>query len=308
MSGPGPAAPSTVGSGPVGSAGPIAADKGITADAAVSLRGATLAYGRRYLWRDLDLDVAPGRFVAVLGPNGSGKTSLIRVLLGETALTAGTASIMGEPVRRGSRQIGYVPQRVAVDAIALVKARDVVRMGVDGHRWGLPVGRARQAVRRQVDALLESVGATAFADAPVSMLSGGELQRIRIAEALASDPPVLLCDEPLAALDLKHQQAVVALLDRQRRARGTSVLFVTHDVNSVLEHVDEVLYLAGGRFRHGTPDEVLTSASLTDLYGAPVDVFTVQGRVIVVGAGDPGAGVHHPDDDATDVDREGMPA
>ena len=142
----------------------------------------------------------------------------------------------------------------------------VVRMGLDGHRWGLPVGSAaaRRSVRDRVDELLASVGATDFADAPVALLSGGELQRVRVAAALASDPRVLLCDEPLAALDLRHQQDVAALLDRRRRERGTAVLFVTHDINAVLDYVDQVLYLAEGRFRLGTPEQVLTSASLTE--------------------------------------------
>jgi zinc/manganese transport system ATP-binding protein len=266
------------------------------AEPVLQMRGARLSFGDRTLWHDLELDVRPGEFVAVLGANGSGKTSLLRVLLGDLQLTAGSAHILGQPVRRGSDRVGYVPQRVSVDAVTMIKARDLVRMGLDGHRWGPPI-RHRRQVRERIDALLESVGATAFAESPVSMLSGGELQRIRIAEAVASDPAVLLCDEPLAALDYAHQQAVVALLDAHRRASGSAVLFVTHDVNTVLGSVDKVLYLAGGRFRLGTPDEVLTSAGLTELYGAPVDVFHAHGRVIVVAAADPGAGVHHVVDD-----------
>ena len=137
----------------------------------------------------------------------------------------------------------------------MLRARDLVRMGLDGHRWGLPIGRAasRRAVRTRIDALLASVDAADFGDAPVSMLSGGELQRVRVASALASDPSILLCDEPLAALDLRHQQEVAALLDRRRRDHGTAVLFVTHDINAVLDYVDQVLYLAAGQFRLGTP-------------------------------------------------------
>jgi zinc/manganese transport system ATP-binding protein len=268
------------------------------------MRGATLGFGSRVLWQDLDLDVRSGEFIAVLGANGSGKTTLLRAILGEQELTAGSAEVLGQPVRRGSDRVGYVPQRVAVDAVTMVKARDLVRMGLDGHRWGLPL-RHRTSVRARIDSLLASVGATAFAEAPVSLLSGGELQRVRIAEALAPDPAILLCDEPLAALDLAHQQSVVALLDAHRRASGTAILFVTHDVNSVLDYVDKVLYLAGGRFRLGTPDEVLTSAGLTELYGAQVDVFHAQGRVIVVAAADPGAGVHHSWDDHGAADEHG---
>ena len=263
-------------------------------DAAVpvlELTGACLAFGARTLWHDLDLAVRPGEFIAVLGANGSGKSSLLRAILGQQELTSGSVRVAGRPVRRGSRRVGYVPQRIAIDPVTALRARDLVRLGLDGHHWGPGIFGARRA-RRIVGELLESVGATAFADAPVSVLSGGELQRVRIAEALAGDPSLLLCDEPLAALDLAQAQSVVSLLDARRRERGTAVLFVTHDINAVLGAADRVLYLAAGRFRLGTPDEVLTSAGMTALYGAPVDVFHTQGRVIVVAATDPGAGLH----------------
>ncbi len=271
---------------PASTAGPVAS--------AVRTRDACLAYGGRVLWDALDLDVAPGQFVAILGSNGSGKTSLLKVLLGEQPLTRGQAWIGGEPVRRGSTEVGYVPQRVAIDEGTMIRARDVVRMGIDGHRWGLPIGagRSRRAMRDRITALLESVDAADLADAPVAMLSGGELQRVRVAAAVASDPSILLCDEPLAALDLRHQQEVAALLDRRRREHGTAILFVTHDINAVLDYVDMVLYLAGGQFRLGTPDEVLTSSGLTELYGAPVEVVRAQGRVIVVASSDPSTGFH----------------
>jgi zinc/manganese transport system ATP-binding protein len=260
----------------------------------VRTRDAGLAYGDRVLWDQLNLDVAPGQFVAILGSNGSGKTSLLKVLLGEQPLTRGQAWIGGEPVRRGSTTVGYVPQRVSIDEGTMIRASDVVRMGIDGHRWGLPIGggRSRRAMRERITALLESVDAADLADAPVAMLSGGELQRVRVAAAVATDPSILLCDEPLAALDLRHQQEVAALLHRRRREHGTAILFVTHDINAVLDYVDTVLYLAGGRFRLGPPDEVLTSEGLTELYGAPVEVVRAQGRVIVVASTDPSAGFH----------------
>lgn len=271
----------------------------VSSPAVVELSCASLGYGSRSLWTDLDLRIEAGQFVAVLGANGAGKTSLLRVLLGEQALTSGSARIAGSPVRRGSDQVGYVPQRVGIDSGTMVKARDVVRMGLDGHRWGLPLlfGEKRRAVRRTVDEMLAAVGATAFADAPVSMLSGGELQRIRIAEAMACDPALLICDEPLAALDLRHQQEVAALIDRRRREHNTAVIFVTHEINPILPYVDQVLYLAGGRFRLGPPSEVMTSAALSALYDAPVDVISAHGRLVVVAANDMTAGLHQSLDD-----------
>jgi len=263
---------------------------------ALQLRGARLAFGSRILWDALDLDVAPGEFVAVLGPNGAGKTSLLRVLLGQLPLSAGSVRISGRPVRRGSRRIGYVPQQRAFDPGLSVRARDLVGFGIDGHRWGLTV--PTRSRRSRVDAAMAAVGAAGYADAPVGLLSGGEQQRLRIAQALVTDPDVLLCDEPLLSLDLSHQQAVSNLIDRRRRDSGTAVIFVTHEINPVLSMVDRVLYLVGGEFRIGPPSEVMTSAVLSGLYGTPIDVLRAGDRIVVLGADHH---QHHGDHDDVEV-------
>ncbi|MGH3983715.1 MAG: metal ABC transporter ATP-binding protein [Pseudonocardiaceae bacterium] len=256
-----------------------------TATAAVRLRGARLAYGPRMLWDSLDLDVAPGEFLAVLGPNGSGKTSLLRVLLGVQPLSAGSAQIHGRPVHRGLRTVGYIPQQRAMDPTLTLRGRDLVGLGLDGHRWGFGLPSARR--RARVRAALDAVGAGHYADVPVGLLSGGEQQRLRVAQALIGDPDVLLCDEPLLSLDLAHQQVVSELIDARRRTAGTAVLFVTHEINPVLPAVDRVLYLVDGRFRIGTPDEVMNSATLSQLYDTDVEVIKVRGRLLVIGT--PGA-------------------
>ncbi|CAM5608589.1 ABC transporter ATP-binding protein OS=Streptomyces aurantiogriseus OX=66870 GN=GCM10010251_26490 PE=4 SV=1 [Streptomyces aurantiogriseus] len=265
------------------------------ADAAViSLRGAALSYGERVLWQDLDLDVRPGEFLAVLGPNGSGKTSFVRALLGQRQLSAGTLTVLGRPPRKGSRHIGYVPQQATLSAHAMLRARDLVRFGIDGHGFGPRLRTG--AVRRRVDEVLEAVGAASYADVPVGLLSGGERQRVRIGQALATDPRILLCDEPLLSLDLHHQRAVTELVDARRRSHGTTVVFVTHEINPVLGLVDRVLYLARGGFRAGAPDEVLTSEALSRLYGTQVDVIRVRDRITVVGVPDEVAEPpHHPE-------------
>jgi zinc/manganese transport system ATP-binding protein len=255
------------------------------------LAGASLAYGSRTLWSGLDLELVPGEFVAVLGANGSGKTSLMRVVLGLQPLSSGTVQVAGRPVRRGSDDIGYVPQQRRADPLTPLRARDVVGQGLDGHRWG--IGLPSAARRGKVAAALESVGAQAYADMPVGLLSGGEQQRVRIAQALVADPPLLLCDEPLLSLDLPSQQTVTALVDRRRREHGTAVLFVTHEINPVLPYVDRVLYLAGGRFRVGTVDEVLNSATLSELFDAPIEVVRVGGRILVAGIPDMPEQAHH---------------
>ncbi|BEP13108.1 metal ABC transporter ATP-binding protein [Acidothermaceae bacterium B102] len=252
----------------------------------VQLHDAALAFGERPVWNDLTLDVAAGEFVAVLGPNGSGKTSLIKVLLGLQPLSAGRVSVCGQRPRRGSAMVGYVPQQKSFDRDLPLRGRDMVRLGLDGHRYGPALHGS--ADRSRVEAALAEVGATAYADAPVGRLSGGEQQRLRVAQALLGDPRLLLCDEPLLSLDLAHQQAICSLIDARRRTRDTAVVFVTHEVNPVLPLVDRIVYLVGGRWATGTPDEVMTTETFSALYQTPVDVLRVRGRIVVVGT--PGEG------------------
>lgn len=254
------------------------------AETVVAITGARLAFGDRVLWDHLDLRVQAGEFVAILGPNGTGKTSLLKVLLGQLPLSGGTALVEGRPVRTGSPRIGYVPQHRAVDRGLSLRGSDLVGLGVDGHRWGVAPLRRSQRVRRResVDRALAEVRATGLATTPVGVMSGGELQRVRIAQALASDPGLLLCDEPLLNLDPANARLVAALIDQRRRA-GTAVMFVTHEVNPVLPYVDRVLYLVGGRFRIGTVSQVMTSQTLSELYQADIEVVQVGDRYVVVG-------------------------
>jgi zinc/manganese transport system ATP-binding protein len=283
----------------------------------VAVDDLALRFGDRTLFEGLGFELEPGELLAVLGPNGTGKTSLIRILLGLLRPAAGRVAIDGCPPRERCHRIGYVPQQRVFDRDLALRGRDLVRLGLDGHRWGL--GRFGAEDRDRVDAALAEVGATAYADAPVGRLSGGEQQRLRVAQALVADPVLILADEPLLSLDLAHQRGVVDLLDARRRSAGTPVVFVTHDVNPVLHTVDRVLYLAppapqapgsSGRaspapptalpasssWAIGTPDEVLTSGTLSRLYGTDVDVLRVRGRVVVVGTPDD-QHVHHVHED-----------
>jgi len=262
------------------------------APAPLRIVGAGLRRGEHDLWHGLDLTVAPGELVAVLGPSGSGKTTLLRAILGLERLSAGSVFVHGEQVhRRGNRRVGYVPQQRPLPRDTALRGRDLVQLGVDGHRFGLPI--PRRGERARVDALLDAVGGESFADRPVGLLSGGEQQRLRVGQALADDPRLLLCDEPLTSLDMANQQAVVTLIDQHRRNTGAGVLLVTHDINPVLSAVDRILYIANGRFTLGTPEEVLDSTVLTGLYGAPVFVLRAAGRLVVVGAPDAEESHHH---------------
>jgi zinc/manganese transport system ATP-binding protein len=255
----------------------------------VSARGLTLRFGARVLWEDMDFDLDTGEFLAILGPNGTGKTSLLQILLGILQPTSGTVVVRGQPPRCCAA-IGYVPQQRIFDRDLSLRARDLVRLGLDGHRWG--VSFLSPSKRRRIDRALAEVGASDFADAAIGRLSGGEQQRLRVAQALVSDPAVLLADEPLLSLDLSYQRVITHLLDARRREHGTPILFVTHDINPILPMVDRVLYLAPGRWAVGSAAEVLTSKTLSALYETDVDVLRVRGRVVVVGTPED-HNVHH---------------
>lgn len=252
----------------------------------------SLRFGGRLLWEDLSFELERGELLAVLGPNGTGKTSLLRILLGLLRPSSGRVEIDGRTPDEARPRVGYVPQQRSFDPELPLRGRDLVRLGLDGRRWGF--GRLSPACRARIDRVLDEVGAAEYADRPVGRLSGGEQQRLRVAQALVSEPRLLLADEPLLSLDLGYQRVVTDLLDARRRSAGTPVVFVTHDVNPVLPLVDRVLYLAPGAWALGGADEVMTSETLSRLYGTDVDVLRVRGRVVVVGTPDD-QDVHHHD-------------
>jgi len=246
--------------------------------------------GGRTIWSDVDLLVEEGEFVAILGPNGAGKSTLLNVLLGLEHLAAGSASVLGGPPGQSNERIGYLPQRRVFDSATRVRGVDLVRLGLDGRRWGVPLpyaerfsARSREASER-VGQAIERVGGESYAQRPIGECSGGEQQRLLIAQALVREPRMLILDEPLDGLDLPNQAAVAALVQRVCRAEGVTVLLVAHDVNPLLPYLDRVLYLAGGRAAMGSVEEVITSETLSSLYGAPIEVLhTSDGRLVVVG-------------------------
>jgi zinc/manganese transport system ATP-binding protein len=272
----------------------------ITSPAAVSLTDASVRLGGRTVLREVDLTVGPGEFVAVLGPNGAGKSTLMRAILGLVPLAGGGASVLGQSPAQARSRVGYLPQRHGFDSSLAIRGIDLVTLGLDGTRWGLPLAvttsaRARRrAERRRIKEVIAFVGATDYADRAIGELSGGEQQRLLIAQALVRNPEVLILDEPLDGLDLPNQAAVAALLRRICTAEGVSVLLVAHDVNPLLGYLDRVLYLAAGRALAGPVDEVITASNLSQLYGAPIEVLrTSDGRLVVVGH--PEAPHHHGD-------------
>jgi zinc/manganese transport system ATP-binding protein len=257
----------------------------VPSGAAIQASGLASGYGGRIIWSGADFQVGTGEFLTVVGSNGAGKSTLLRMVLGLLPPASGTLRVFGAPPRRGNPGIGYVPQRRVLDPDLTISAEDIVGLGVVGHRWGVRLSRNRSQQRREAVAeALAAVGAADFARRPVGRLSGGEQQRLQLAQALVARPRLLLLDEPLASLDLRSQQAVSQLVADLRAQHGFTVILVTHDINPVLSVTNRVMYIAGGRVSIGTPAEVITSENLSRLYQAEVEVLTdSRGRLFVVG-------------------------
>ncbi|WP_078849871.1 metal ABC transporter ATP-binding protein [Streptomyces sp. NRRL F-5126] len=277
----------------------------------VSLRGAAVRVGGRTLWSGVDLDVGPGEFVAVLGPNGVGKSTLVKVVLGVRQPAAGQVRVLGAAPGRAGASVGYLPQRRSFDASLRMRGTDIVRLGWDGDRWGLPLParfrRGAAAASARIAEVIGLVGAEGYADRPIGQCSGGEQQRLLIAQALVRRPRLLVLDEPLDSLDLPNQAAVAALIGRICREEGVAVMMVAHDVNPILAHLDRVVYLAEGGAVTGRPEDVITSATLSRLYGTPIEVLaTSDGRLVVVGQ--PEAPARHVDRHADGGGGSAVPA
>ena len=258
-------------------------------DAILDVDGVSVWLSGREVLHDVRFRIMPGEFTGLIGSNGAGKTTLFRVILGLQASSTGSVLVGGRPLTRRNPIIGYVPQKVFLDPDMPLRARDVVALGLDGHRLGVPLGWGRR--RQAVDAMLDAVGARHFADARVGNLSGGEQQRVLIAHALISRPRLLLLDEPLANLDIRAEGEVVALLARIAREQRIAVLISAHDVNPLLPVMDRLVYVAAGKTASGTTAEVIRPEVLSALYGQHVDVLRVHGRILVVAGAEGPSGV-----------------
>jgi zinc/manganese transport system ATP-binding protein len=251
--------------------------------AAIAARGLAAGYGSKAIWSEANFSIPSGSFTAILGPNGAGKSTLIRLILGLLHPLAGKLEVLGESPRRGNPRIGYVPQGSTFDPELSIRGRDFVGLGVDGHRWGVRLtGREQGAVA--TDVAIAAVSAQSYADRQLGRLSGGEQQRLLLAQALVGQPNLLLMDEPLSHLDVRNQGAIVQLISEVARERHLTVLLIAHDVNPLLSHIDHVLYIAQGKLAMGKPADIITSETLSAIYSAPVEVLRDRlGRIFVVG-------------------------
>jgi len=265
-------------------------------DRVVDVRDATVRVGGRTIWSEVNVTLARGEFTAILGPNGAGKSTLLKVLLGMLPLAAGSAHVLGAAPGVRRAEIGYLPQHRQLETAARIRAREIVRLGLTGAQWGVPLPLVRRAARRaesrRVDEVIDLVGAAGYAQRAFGELSGGEQQRILIAQALVRRPGLLILDEPLDSLDLPNQAAVVGLIRQVCTRERVGALLVAHDVNPLLPALDRVVYIANGHAFQGPVRSVITTERLSALFGVPIEVLTTRdGRLVVVGQ--PEAPHHH---------------
>ncbi|HVO86187.1 MAG TPA: ATP-binding cassette domain-containing protein [Candidatus Binatia bacterium] len=242
-------------------------------------------YGTNIIWNDAEFEVKKGQFVGVLGPNGAGKTTLFKLILGILPTAGGHLRVFGRQPSRGNRRIGYVPQRHLVDKDVRLESLELVRLGLGGLKWGPESYSGIHKESEQAMAALKSVDAEDLAHRPLGILSGGELQRVFIAQALIGKPDLLLLDEPLANLDIRRQTNMINLIAKIARENSVTILLIAHDINPLLPSMDKVIYMANGQVASGRTEEVINSATLSRLYDAPVEVLKdSRGRLAVLGA------------------------
>lgn len=250
-------------------------------DPIISLQNVHLTLGERKILENITLTINEGEFITILGPNGAGKSTLLKLLLGLYKPTSGKITVLGKTPKRGNNEIGYAPQHRELEADLALRARDVVGFGLDGNQWGIALPNKNR--EKHIEGALDEVDMKHLADMPVGKLSGGEQQRLLIAQALLTHPKILLLDEPLSNLDITNAQAVVSLIAKIAKKRNMTVLLVTHDVNPLLPVIDRVLYVANTHSALGKPAEVITSETLSKLYNSAIEVVQTKGRLFVIG-------------------------
>jgi len=266
---------------------------------AIQFRDVCLTVGGRVILDAVNLDIVPREFVGVLGPNGSGKTTLMRAVLGLVSPSRGAIHVLGRPAVRGNAAIGYLPQVRSSIAGLQLRGWDFVAGVVNGHRLGLPI--AGKAVQMEVERALDLVGARALARRSLFEISGGERQRLLLAQALVGSPRLLLLDEPLINLDPNHQRGVVELAKKLQSELRIAVLFSAHELNPLLGAIDRVLYLGSGHAALGTVDQVITGPVLSRIYGSEIEVVRLKDRIFVMsGSHDVEHQAHQHDDEGAD--------
>ena len=239
--------------------------------APLSIHDLTVAYHRKPVLWDIDLDVPAGKLIGIVGPNGAGKSTLIKAVLDLLPVASGRVLVFGKPYRENRGRVGYVPQRESVDWDFPVSALDVVTMGRYGKiGWFRPVTRVHKAAALEA---LDRIGIANLAHRQISQLSGGQQQRTFLARALVQDADLYLMDEPFAAVDAATEMAIVRLL-QDLRASGKTCLVVHHDLQSVPDYFDEVILLNMRVVAHGPTSTTFTAENLHKTYGGKLTLLS----------------------------------
>ena len=249
----------------------------------IALDHVTLRIGSRIVLSDVSFDIEAGEFIGVLGPNGAGKTTLMRAILGLLPPISGNVKVFGHTPERGNPAIGYLPQLRTVLPDLRVRGLDFIASSLNGERWGLPSFSLYD--RSMIEETLDAVGVRDLAARPLSDMSGGERQRLLLAQALIGQPKLLLLDEPLISLDARHQEVAIDVVRRVCRERKITVLFSAHELNQLLGTLDRVLYLGNGQAVLGTVEEVVTAPVLSRLYGTEIQVVRADDHIFVMSRG-----------------------
>lgn len=240
-----------------------------------------MTFDHRHVLDDINLVINQGEFIGLIGANGAGKSTLLKIILGLIKPSKGTVKLQGKPLKIRQGLIGYVPQKLYIATDTPLRGRDFVSLGFDGNKWGIPL--SNKVKTKKVDAIIQDVGATDFATQAIGTLSGGEQQRLLIAQALLANPKILVLDEPLSNLDIKNTYEIVQLIARISQAKNITVILVAHDSNPLLDVMSRVLYLADGKAIIGTVKEVFQTEVLSRLYGYKVEVLNINNRILVMG-------------------------
>ncbi len=244
----------------------------------------SLSYSSKVIWKDANFEVKSGEFIGLLGPNGAGKSSLFNLILGLSKPSTGELEVFSNQPKRGDSRIGYVPQRRTIDDDSRIEALEYVRLGISGTKLGFSLFKRAKHERRMAYQALIDVDAQNLAHRALSELSGGELQRIFLAQALVSKPNLLLLDEPLANLDMRREMQLIQLVGNIVRKQNIATILIAHDINPLLPVVDKIIYIVNGKIAMGKPVDIITSKKLSEMYKAPIEVIRgSRGQLAVLG-------------------------
>ncbi len=238
------------------------------------------SYKYKEVLKDVSFEASSGDFIGIIGPNGSGKTTILNLILGLLRPTGGKIEIFGHDVTEGRRYVSYLPQLSPTDPRFPILVREVVLMG--RYRDLGFFKNPKEEDLKLVNEALSAVGMEEFKDTPFGHLSGGERQRVLIARALVQKPKILLLDEPTSALDVKSKNDIANLVWDIHNRFGLTTLFVTHDLNIVSDFATKVLYINKKVYGFGRPNEILTQEMLEDIYGTRVILFNYKGKTCVI--------------------------